>query len=78
MSNATLDDLPATSDTEFWSEADVHTNIEPHPFFDQKHVFIRVPNHQAQCTHCDWGFQLEPGDRIVEGHLYNKDKQLVI
>lgn len=78
MNKATLDDLPATEDKEFWSEADVHTNIKPESFFDQKHVLIRVPNHQAQCTHCSWGFQLDPGDKIVDGHLYNKDNTLVI
>ena len=78
MNKATLDDLPSSDDTKFWSEADVHTNIKPDDFYDQRHFLVRVPNHQAQCTHCNWGFQLDPGDKIVNGHLYNKDKQLVI
>lgn len=73
-----LDDLPETSN-EFWKYADVHTNIQPKVhFFDQNHYFLRVPNHQAQCSHCDWGFQLDPGDKIIEGHLFNKEGKKVL
>lgn len=73
-----LDALPASDDKEFWSEADVHTNIKPVPFFDQAHVLKRVAGHQAQCTHCDWGFQLDPGDKIVDGHLIDRAGKKII
>ena len=73
-----LDDLPPTEDKDFWKEADVHTNIKPVPFFDQAHFLKRVTGHQAQCTHCEWGFQLDPGDKIVDGHLFNKKGEKVI
>ena len=71
-----LDNLPA-SDDKFWEGADVHKS-EPKNLFDQKHNLIRVPGHQAQCTHCDWGFQLDPGDKIKEGHLFDSKGKLVI
>ncbi len=71
MDTQRLDDLPASEDKEFWSEADVHTNIEPRNMFDQVHYFERVTGHQAQCRHCQWGFQLDPGDKIVDGHLFD-------
>lgn len=73
-----LDALPASEDKEFWSEADVHTNIRPVPFFDQAHVLIRIAGHQAQCTHCSWGFQLDPGDKIVDGHLIDRTGKQII
>ncbi len=74
-----LDDLPSSNDKEFWAEADVHTNLEPKvAFLDQDHRFVRVSGHQAQCTHCDWGFQLESGDKIIEGHLFDKTGKKVL
>jgi hypothetical protein len=73
-----LDSLPASDDKEFWGEADIHTNIRPVPFFDQEHYLVRIAGHQAKCTHCDWGFQLDPGDKIVDGHLFNKKGEKVI
>jgi len=73
-----LDDLPASSDTEFWGDADIHTNIEPKNAFDQSHILVRVAGHQAQCTHCDWGFQLDPGDKIVDGHLFDRKGKKVL
>jgi hypothetical protein len=78
MDKATLDSLPASDDKEFWDGADIHTNIKPERFFDQKHVLIRVAGHQAQCTHCDWGFQLDPGDKIVDGHLIDRTGKKVL
>jgi len=78
MEKKQLDELPPSDDAEFWAEADVHTNIQPKNLFDQKHTLRRIAGHQAQCTHCDWGFQLDPGDRIVNGHLYNKKNEVVI
>jgi len=73
-----LDALPASEDKEFWSEADIHTNIKPVPFFDQNHVLERIAGHQAQCTHCSWGFQLDPGDKIVDGHLVDRTGKQII
>jgi hypothetical protein len=66
-----LDSLPASND-KFWEGADVHPNIEPKKcFIDNPHFFVRVPGHQAQCKDCWWGFQLDPGDKIVDGHLFD-------
>lgn len=76
--NDKLDSLPESSDKEFWAEADIHTNIKPEPFFDQKHYFERVYGHQAQCTHCGWGFQLDSGDQIIDGHLFDKQDKKVL
>lgn len=73
-----LDALPASDDKEFWAEADIHTNIEPKNLFDQTHIFKRIAGHQAQCTHCDWGFQLDSGDKIIEGHLFDKTGKKVL
>lgn len=76
---ARLDDLPGSKD-EFWEGADIHTEIMPKRvhFFDQPHIFERISGHQARCLHCDWGFQLDPGDHIVNGHLYDKTGRKVL
>lgn len=73
-SRKNLDELPSSKNLEFWKDADVNTGIVPEKvhFMDQPHFFVRVSGHQAQCTHCDWGFELDPGDRIEDGHLYDK------
>ena len=74
-----LDDLPGSGDREFWGDAEIHTNLKPHDILaDHGHYFKRVSGHQAYCEGCGWGFQLDPGDKIVDGHLYNKDGKLVI
>ena len=73
-----LEDLPK-SDDEFWKEAEIHTGIVPHDILaTHGHYFKRVSGHQAYCEGCGWGFQLEPGDKIIDGHLYNKEGELVI
>lgn len=77
MDKKALDDLPS-SDNEFWDKADIHTNLQPKNWFNEIHHFVRIAGHQAQCTHCDWGFQLDPGDKILNGHLYNKKNEKVI
>jgi hypothetical protein len=81
-----LEDLPE-SQNDFWKQSEVHTNL----FWQTKegaakevkstlkdHYFVRIPGHQAQCTHCSWGFQLDWGDKVKDGHLYNKEGELVI
>lgn len=74
-----LESLPASDDRDFWSEADIHTNIVPKVLFeDEPHYLVRISGHQAHCTHCNWGFELDPGDNIVDGHLYNDSGILVI
>ena len=74
-----LPDLPSSEDKEFWANADIHTGIQPKvAFFEQPHFFVRVPGHQAQCAHCDWGFQLDPGDKILNGHLFDKTGKRVL
>lgn len=79
MDKIQLDDLPESSDKEFWGEADVHTNIIPQKMVeDDKHYFIRVSGHEGYCNHCHWGFALDSGDRIRDGHLYTRAGKLVI
>lgn len=72
-----LADLPSSDDQEFWANADMH-RVEPKNLFDQLHFFIRIAGHQAQCNHCWWGFQLEPGDKVIDGHLFNRDGKRVL
>lgn len=74
-----LDDLPGSDDKDFWLDADVNSGIVPHGIFDDhKHYFKRVKGHQAQCKGCGWGFELDPGDLIEKGHLYDKTNKFVI
>ena len=78
MDKKKLDDLPK-SDDKYWEHAEVHTNIVPHNVLSEDgHFFERVTGRQARCKHCHWGFELDPGDYIEDGHLYTKDKELVI
>lgn len=73
------DNLPPSNNKEFWADAEVHTNIVPEDVYPTKiHYFVRKSGREAQCTHCDWGFALDPGDTIVDGHLYNRNGKLVI
>ena len=70
----------STAEREFWGEAEIHGNLVPQkiPFFDQPHHFVRKSGRSAQCTHCDWGFQLDPGDKIVDGHLFDRKGKKVL
>ena len=73
-----LDPLPPSND-DYWKEADVHTNLIPEKVHkDEPHYFVRKTGRSAQCTHCDWGFDLDPGDRIEDGHLYDPNGKRVI
>ncbi len=78
MDTKSLDDLPESSDKEFWGEAEVHTNLTPQIMFDSSHYFKRVSGHEAYCDHCGWGFALDPGDKVKDGHLFSRDGKLVI
>jgi len=72
-----LDDLPE-SGSKFW-DGEVNTGLTPHSILDEHgHYFERVTGHQAYCEGCGWGFQLDPGDKITDGHLYDKKGKLVI
>lgn len=74
-----LDDLPSSDNKKFWGDADIHTNLVPEPLHkDNNHYFVRLTGREAQCRHCDWGFALDPGDKIEDGHLYNRKGTLVI
>lgn len=72
-----LEDLPE-SKNEFWDGEVNVIEVKEKPFFKQPHYFVRVKGHQAQCTHCDWGFELDPGDKIEKGHLYTKSGKKVL
>jgi len=79
VSKKDLPDLPESADKEFWGEAEVITNLTPQKIHkEEPHFFIRIAGREAQCNHCDWGFALDPGDKIIEGHLYDKKGTLVI
>ena len=78
MDDKHLDALPESGDKEFWGEAEVHTNITPQIMFNNEHYFIRKSGHEAECEHCHWGFALDPGDKIRDGHLYDRSGKLVI
>ena len=74
-----LDPLPGSDDKEFWGDAEINTNLVPVPVVvGGKHFFVRRSGREAQCTHCDWGFALDPGDYIKDGHLYEKTGKLVL
>ena len=74
-----LDDLPKSDDKEFWGDAEIHTGIVPHDILAKHgHYFVRISGHQAYCEGCGWGFQLEWGDEIIDGHLYNDKGELVL
>jgi len=74
-----LNDLPASTDKDFWFAAEIHTGLVGTPVNSTgSHYFIRKSGHQAECTHCGWGFQLDPGDKIKDGHLYTREGKLVI
>ncbi len=82
-----LPELPPSEDKDFWLEAEIHTGLEGLTKEEadkkvkedkDKHYFVRTTGRQAQCTHCDWGFELDPGDKIIDGHLYDKNGTLVI
>jgi len=74
-----LDDLPGSQDSDFWLGAEIHTGITPHEWKpDKGHYFERVSGHQAYCEGCGWGFELDPGDKIIDGHLYDKSGKLII
>lgn len=75
--NKQLDDLPESND-KFWEYAEIHTGLLIKDDPNEKHFFVRTSGRQAQCNLCDWGFELDPGDRIENGHLYNKKGKLVI
>ena len=73
-----LDELPG-SESKFWEGAEIHTNLKPHSEFSESgHYFILITARQAECKNCHWGFELEQGDKIKEGHLYDKVGKFVI
>ncbi len=72
-----LEDLPE-SGSKFW-DGEVHTNLIPHSELSEKgHNFILIKGMTAECTECHWGFELDRGDIIKEGHLYNKKGKFII
>ena len=71
-----LSDLPESTN-EFW-DGEIHTGLIAKGIDEEKHYFVRMTGRQAQCKNCEWGFELDPGDRIEDGHLYTRDGKLVI
>lgn len=73
-----LDDLPESANKDFWGDADIHICEPIYANTKGPHYFERISGHQAQCKHCDWGFYLDPGDIVKDGHVYGNDGSLVI
>ena len=74
-----LDELPASQDKKFWGDAEIHTNLIPHTELSEDgHYFILVAGRTAECRNCHWGFELDQGDKIENGHLFDKEGKLVI
>jgi hypothetical protein len=71
-----LDPLPDSGD-EFW-DGEINKNLSPQIMFDTTHSFKRVSGHEAYCDHCGWGFALDPGDQVKDGHVVTKEGKLVI
>lgn len=73
-----FEDFPPNDDLDFWGDSEVHGNLKPQRYFDDNHFFIRVSGRNAQCNDCTWGFALDVGDKVVDGHVYNKDGKIII
>jgi hypothetical protein len=77
-SRQSLEPLPEST-SKFWENAELHTDIIPRKVHtDDPHYFVRQSGHTAECTHCNWGFQLDWGDKIIDGHLFDKTGRRVI
>lgn len=73
-----LDPLPDNRDG-YWEGSEVHGGLVPQTVNPTSpHYFVHKSGREAQCTHCDWGFALDPGDKIVDGHLYDRHGKRVI
>jgi hypothetical protein len=72
-----LADLPP-SDDEFWEDADTHLNEPVSVNSEGPHYFDMVHGNEAYCAHCGWGFVLDRGDRVRDGHVYDRQEHLVI
>jgi hypothetical protein len=72
-----LDNLPPSTDGDFW-DGEINTDLKPQRFYDDDHWFIRRAGREAQCTKCTWGFALDPGDKVENGHVYTRDSKLII
>lgn len=72
-----LEPLPNSDDKEHWEHADVHTNLVPEKVVDE-HYFVQITGREAECKHCGWGFALDPGDKIEDGHLFDRNGKMVI
>lgn len=74
-----LDDLPENKNKDFWGDAEVKGGIVPQKIHNEEaHFFIRKSGRDVQCTHCDWGFYLDPGDVVRDGKVYDAKGKLII
>ena len=72
-----LENLPGSEDKEFWGDAEIHTGIVPQKINNDEHYFVRLTGREAECLHCNWGFALDPGDKIIDGKLYDKNGKFI-
>ena len=73
-----LPDLPPNDDKEFWGDAEMYECTPQSVNSDGPHYFERVRGHEAYCGHCGWGFVLDRGDQVEGGHVFDRDKHIVI
>ena len=78
MAKPALPDLPPNEDEKFWGDAEQYRIVPEATLSDGPHEFEHVMGHQAYCNHCGWGFELDIGDRVKNGHVYTKKNRLVI
>lgn len=71
-----LPDLPESGD-EFW-DGEKNLSRPEAVNSDGPHYFEYSRGKEAYCGHCGWGFLLDKGDYINEGHVYSEDEHLVI
>lgn len=72
-----LPDLP-NNDDEFWEGAEKYINKPEAVNSDGPHYFELVRGKEGYCGHCGWGFLLDKGDEVKEGHVYDGEGHLVI
>lgn len=73
-----LPDLPSSNDEEFWGDAEKFQGIPEAVNAEGPHYFILIRGKEVYCQHCGWGFMLDKGDTVKDGHVFSIEKHLVI
>lgn len=78
VQKSNLPDLPGNEDNDFWGDAERYRVVPEATLSDGPHNFAHISRHQAYCGHCGWGFELDMGDKVVDGHVYTRKGRKVI